>query len=168
VTIEFKEFGIRLNFEPKVTADGQVRMLVEPEVSVLDFGPSAVKLGGFEIPGLVIRRASTTVQMRPGESLVVGGLLSQMDTETDRRIPWIGNIPILGQLFRSERFKKEETELLVLVTPRLKTPTVLADQPESFGDQEMVERALSRQIAPPPYPDPRAEAIRRAVKGLGY
>ncbi len=164
VTIEFKEFGIRLDFEPIVTSDEAIRMLVEPEVSVLDFGPAAVRLGGFSIPGLVTRRASTTVQMRSGESLVIGGLLSQMETRTDRRLPWLGSVPVLGKLFSSEKFKNEETELLVLVTPRLTQPTTLqAHAPAS--DAQAVQQAFDEQRATPPYADSRGDALRGAIKG---
>ena len=116
VTIEFKEFGIRLNFKPEVASDDSIRMLIEPEVSVLDFGAAAVKLGGFSVPALVTRKASTHVQLRSGESLVIGGLISQTDNRTNDQVPFLGNVPVLGQLFKSEKFKTEETELLVIVT----------------------------------------------------
>ncbi len=162
VTIEFKEFGIRLNFQPQVTGDGSIRLFVEPEVSVLDFATAAVKLNGFSIPGLVMRRASTTVQMRSGESLVIGGLLSQMDTRTDRNIPWLGDVPILGALFRSEQFKKEETELMVLVTPRLIQPEAAANPPALQGVAQ-AHQAINDLHTKPPYPDARGEAIRQAV-----
>ncbi len=165
VTIQFKEFGIRLNFEPQVTGEDEIRMFVEPEVSILDFGPAAVRLGGFDIPGLVTRRARTTVEMRSGESLVIGGLLSQMDTRTERRVPGLGRVPIFGKLFSSEAFNNEETELLVVVTPRLTTPHTL-DVPPAFPEPAAISDALKGHVAPPPYPEARGDAIRGAIEGI--
>ena len=165
VTIEFKEFGVRLNFKPDVINDEEIRLFVEPEVSVLDFSTAAVKLGGFEIPGLVTRRASTTVQMRSGESLAIGGLLSQMHTRTDARIPWLGSVPILGKLFSSERFKREETELLVLVTPRLVRATALPATGAPTGPEQL-QRVIQQHQETAPYPDEQGEAIRETLQGL--
>ena len=163
VTIEFKEFGIRLNFKPEVTSDDTITMLVEPEVSVLDFSTAAVRIGGFSVPGLVTRRARTNVQLRSDESLVIGGLLSQLDNRTDAHIPFLGKIPVLGQLFSSDEFKREETELLVLVTPRLTKPTVM-DVPPAFPKPEDVAQTLKKQIAPVPYPDQKSDALRDAIR----
>jgi pilus assembly protein CpaC len=163
VTIEFKEFGIRLNFKPQVASDDTIRMLVEPEVSVLDFGAAAVSIGGFEIPALVTRRASTHVQLRSGESLVIGGLISQTDTKSNNKTPFLGNIPVLGALFKSEAFQQEETELVVLVTPRLTKPTTL-DLPSRYEDMHQVGRTVNDQLSAPPYDDVRADAIRDAIR----
>ena len=162
ITIQFKEFGIRLNFKPDVTADDAIRLHVEPEVSVLDFTESAIHLSGFTIPGLVTRRAKTTVQMRSNESLVIGGLLSQTDTKTSSKVPGLGNIPVLGKLFSSEKFKNEETELLVLVTPKLVEP-VEADARQIYNDPKAVHAALQTQVAPSPYAEERADAIRKTL-----
>lgn len=163
VTIEFKEFGIRLNFKPVVGGDDSIRMFVEPEVSVLDFGPAAVTIGGFQVPALVTRRASTHVHLRSGESLVIGGLISQTDNRTTDQVPMLGSVPVLGQLFRSERFRKEETELLVLVTPRLTTPSQL-DLPANFKQPQAISNAVNSQLTAPPYPDAAADAVRGAVR----
>jgi pilus assembly protein CpaC len=165
VTIEFKEFGIRLNFKPQVASDDSIRMLIEPEVSVLDFGPAAVQIGGFQVPGLVTRKASTHVQLRSGESLVIGGLISQTDNRTNDQLPFLGNVPVLGQLFRSEQFKTEETELLVLVTPRLTKPSRL-DVPARYEDMTAVGETLESQLSAPPYAEERADAIRNAIRKM--
>ena len=163
VTVEFKEFGIRLRFKPDVASDDSIRMQVEPEVSVLDFGPAAIRLSGFQIPALVTRRAKTTVQLRSGESLVIGGLISQTDNKTNSQVPILGSIPILGQLFSSERFQKQETELLVLVTPRLMRPSTV-NLAANYSDMGKVSDGLKAQMAPPPYPEERADAIRQAIR----
>lgn len=165
VTIEFKEFGIQLHFKPQVTSDDNIRMLIEPEVSILDFGPSAVNISGFKVPGLVTRRASTHVQLRSGESLVIGGLIAQTDNRTTDQIPFLGNVPILGQLFRSEKFNLEETELIVLVTPRLTQPSQVA-LPRRYEDMEALGRAVESQFSAPPYDDERADAIRRVIRSI--
>ena len=163
VTIEFKEFGIRLNFKPVVTGDDAIRMFVEPEVSVLDFGPAAVTIGGFQVPALITRRASTHVYLRSGESLVIGGLISQTDNRTRNQVPVLGSVPVLGQLFRSDRFQKDETELLVLVTPRLTQPAQM-NLPVNFPNSEKVRDALGAQMTPPPYPDAGADAVLGAIR----
>lgn len=165
VTIEFKKFGVQLKFRPDVIGEDDIRLFVEPEVSVLDFSTAAVTLGGFEIPGLVVRRASTTVQMRSGESLAIGGLLSQMNTRTNNKLPWLGEIPILGKLFSSEQFQREETELLVVVTPRLVKPSTLPDtRPATTAAQ--LQRVLEQHREGAPYPDGQGETLRRTIEGL--
>ena len=93
---------------------------------------------------------------------MIGGLLSQLDTKTNKQIPYLGDIPILGKLFSSEKFKKEETELLVLVTPRLVKPS-RADVKQPFSDTQKAGEALKQQIAPPPYPHDGADALRREL-----
>ena len=121
VTIEYKSFGVSLGFTPTVLADKVISLLVEPEVSSLD--PSAsVSVNGIVVPGLQTRRASTTVELRDGESFAIAGLLRRDFQTTVRQVPLLGSIPILGALFRSSGFQKGETELLIVVTPRLVAP----------------------------------------------
>ncbi len=163
VTIEFKEFGIRLSFKPDVQSNDTIRLHVEPEVSLLDFATAAVSLGGFEVPGLVTRRANTNVQLKDGESLVIGGLLSQMDTQSGNKVPFLGNVPVIGQLFSSKDFQNEETELIVLVTPHIVNPTDL-DMPEPYPNMKKVGNAVENHLTTPPYPDERGDAIRDAMK----
>ena len=121
ITVEFKPFGVSLGFTPTVLGDDVINMIVEPEVSSID--PTAsITLNGITIPGLQTRRASTTLELRDGESFALAGLLST-EFETDvQQLPILGSIPIIGSLFRSTRYQKGETELLIIVTPRLVKP----------------------------------------------
>lgn len=121
ITVEFKPFGVSLGFTPTVLGDKVISLIVEPEVSSID--PSAsVTVNGLVVPGLQTRRASTTVELRDGESFAIAGLLRSDYQTTVRQLPLLGNIPILGALFRSTGFQKGETELLIVVTPRLVAP----------------------------------------------
>ena len=121
ITVEFKAFGVSLGFTPTVLGDKTISMIVEPEVSAID--PSAsLRIGQIVIPGLRTRRASTTLELRDGESFAIAGLLSKDFQTTVDQLPLLGSIPIIGALFRSSSFKKGETELLIVVTPRLVQP----------------------------------------------
>ena len=136
VTIVFKEFGVRLNFVPQVTGAGNVRLRVAPEVSSLDFS-NALRISGFLIPSLLTRRASTEVELRDGETFAIAGLLNNTFLNNRGRIPWLGDIPILGTFFQSREKRETRTELLVLVTPRLvrpsaEAPPVPSGEPESW------------------------------------
>jgi len=121
VTIQFKEFGVRLNFTPTVTSSGKIRLKVRPEVSALDF-TNAVNIAGFFVPALSTRRAETEVELADGQSFAIAGLIDNRLTEVYNRIPALGDIPILGYLFRSRQIQKSKTELLVLVTPKFVKP----------------------------------------------
>jgi pilus assembly protein CpaC len=121
VTIEFKPFGVSLGFTPTVLADGVINLVVEPEVSSIDPTASIV-LNGLTIPGLQTRRASTTLELRDGESFAIAGLIRSDFSNTVRQVPILGSIPIIGALFRSTGFTRGETELLIVVTPRLVQP----------------------------------------------
>lgn len=120
VTIEFRSYGVKLNFTPTVEADGKIRLRVEPEVSQLD-PTNTISLNGVTVPSLTIRRTSTTVELRDGASLAVSGLFQRGYQNAVRQIPGLGNIPILSALFRSTRWQRNETELLIVVTPRIVT-----------------------------------------------
>ncbi len=122
VTVVFKEYGIRLKFLPRVTPDGSIRLAVAPEVSSLDFA-NGLELTGFRIPSLLTRRAETEVELRAGQTLAIAGLLDNMMQNGDSRIPFLGDVPILGALFRSRNVQQNRSELLVLVTPTLVEPT---------------------------------------------
>ena len=120
-SIEFKKFGIGLAFTPTVLADGQINLKIEPEVSDLD--PSnSVRVGNVEIPSLTVRRASTTVELRDGQSFAIAGLLKSNHIMNQRQLPWLGDVPVLGALLRSAAWQKEETDLVIIVTPRLMQP----------------------------------------------
>jgi pilus assembly protein CpaC len=117
ITIEFKEFGVRLNFTPTVDGD-RIHLKVKPEVSTLDFA-NGIQLQGFRVPALVSRRTSTELVLRNGQTFAIAGLLNNSMTSTMTKIPGIGDIPILGYLFRSKAAQKNRTELVVMITPQL-------------------------------------------------
>ena len=121
VSIEFKEYGIRLNFIPTITPRGTIRLQVAPEVSALDYSHE-VTISGFEVPGLTTRRVNTEVELSDGQSFIIGGLLDKSMTNTFSNIPFLGDIPILGKLFQSESRTKNDTELIVIVTPEIVAP----------------------------------------------
>jgi pilus assembly protein CpaC len=121
VTIEFKKFGVGLNFTPTVLANGVINLKIEPEVSQLD-NTNVIRAGGVTVPALVVRRASTTVELRDGQSFAVAGLLQSVSSNTVQQLPWLGEIPILGALFRSSAFERNETDLAIIVTPRIVKP----------------------------------------------
>jgi pilus assembly protein CpaC len=117
ITIEFKEFGISLSFTPTVLDDGLINLVVSPEVSALDF--SAAVRG---TPGLTTRRATTTVELRDGQAFAIAGLLQQDFQDAVRQVPMLGDIPVLGALFRSSGYQRKETELVIIVEPHLVQP----------------------------------------------
>jgi pilus assembly protein CpaC len=121
VTVQFKKFGIQLNFTPTLTANGAINLKVKPEVSALDFD-NAVTLQGFLIPAISSRRAETEVVLKDGESFAIAGLIDNRVTKILSKVRGIGDIPILGQLFRSRSTQKSTDELLVVVTPRFVKP----------------------------------------------
>jgi pilus assembly protein CpaC len=127
ITIEYKPFGVGLSFTPTVLNNGKINMLVAPEVSELDFS-RAVSLQGYIIPSLTVRRVSTTVELADGQSFAIAGLLKEDVRESVRKFPLLGDIPVLGALFRSSSFQKNETELVIIVTPHLVKPVDLAKQ----------------------------------------
>jgi len=118
VAVEYKDFGVILTVRPEYQDDGRLFLQITPEVSTLDF-TDAIKVNGFEIPALRVRRAQTMVAMRPGETLVLGGLLQREDVAQVQKIPLLGDLPIIGALFRSRSFQRQESDLLILVTPQL-------------------------------------------------
>jgi pilus assembly protein CpaC len=122
VSIVFKEFGIRLRFTPTITRGGSIRLKVMPEVSALDFSNPLI-FGGFTIPSLLTRRAETEVEMKNGQFLAIAGLVDNTMTDNVTKIPLLGDIPILGQFFRSKDARQRRTELLVLISPRLVLPS---------------------------------------------
>lgn len=121
VSIEFKEYGVRLNFIPTITPRGTIHLQVAPEVSSLDY-TNEVAISGFEVPGLTERKVNTEVELKDGESFMIGGLLDKSITETFQKIPFLGDIPILGKFFQSESKTKNDTELIVIVTPEIVAP----------------------------------------------
>ena len=127
VTIEFKQFGILLNFIATITPRNTIRLQVAPEVSSLDF-TNAIEISGFNVPSIDIRRVKTEVELAENQSFVIGGLLDNRDTATYEKIPFLGDIPIIGKFFESMQKTRTNTELIVIVTPVL-VPPIPAGQP---------------------------------------
>ena len=121
VSVEYKQYGVSLAFTPVVLADGRISLRVRPEVSQLSDAGSVV-LNGFTIPGLTTRRAETTVELGSGQSFMIAGLLSNSHNNSIEKAPGLGDLPVLGALFRSNNFKRNETELVIVVTPYLVKP----------------------------------------------
>jgi len=130
ITIQFKEFGIRLNFVPTVTPRGTIRLVVTPEVSSLDYG-NGLTVSGYTVPGLATRRVQTEVELENGQSFVIAGLLNNQVIENLNKIPGLASIPLLGKLFESRSLQKNNTELLVMVTPELVRPIPAGAKPPS-------------------------------------
>ncbi len=121
VTIEFKKFGVGLAFTPTVLEGGRVNLKVRPEVSQLST-VGQVQVAGFSIPALTTRRAETTVELASGQSFAIAGLLQNNSTQDANKVPFLGDVPILGALFKSDRYRRNETELVIVVTPYLVRP----------------------------------------------
>jgi pilus assembly protein CpaC len=121
ITIMFKEYGVRLNFIPTITPRGTIRLQVAPEVSALDF-TNAVTISGFEVPAITSRKVKTEAELADGQSFVIGGLLDNRETQTFMKVPFLGDIPILGKFFQSMSKNRTNTELIVIVTPQIVNP----------------------------------------------
>ncbi len=154
LSIQFREFGIRLNFTPEIQLDGLIRLTVEPEVSSLDFA-NAVNISGFLIPALSTRRARTQVEVRDGQSFAIAGLLDNRLLKSVSKVPLLGDIPVLGYLFKSWAVDRSNAELLVTVTPRL-VNALEADQlpegpdfPLPFMDTDLWDQKVGKKEAEP-------------------
>ena len=132
VTIQFKEYGVRLNFKPTIIDEDHIRLELEPEVSTIDFA-NGVRFQGFVVPALRTRRARTGVELRDGQSFALAGLLDNNESRTLSKIPVIGDIPVIGNLFKSTQFQKQETELVFIVTADLVKPINRDDLPNMRG-----------------------------------
>ena len=151
VTIMFKEFGVRLNFTPTVLSGDMISLKVRPEVSALDFS-NAITLQGFRVPALSTRRTETEVELQDGQTFAIAGLMNNTLNNTMSKIPGIGDIPVLGYLFRSRAYQKQQTELVVMITPQI---VRRGSTGVSQGLPSLVEPymgAPSKPVAPPaPY-----------------
>jgi pilus assembly protein CpaC len=135
VTVQWREFGVRLNFVPTITNSGNIRLRVAPEVSSLDFA-NGLTFEGFNIPTILARRVETDVELRPGQTLAIGGLLNNTMLEDLDKIPILGDIPILGFFFSSKQKRQDRTELLVLVTPYILDTENLPEEDLPTGEAE--------------------------------
>ncbi|WP_342658440.1 type II and III secretion system protein family protein [Sphingomonas sp. NY01] len=121
VNVEFKQYGISLAYTPTVLSDGRISLRVRPEVSQLS-SAGAVSFGGTTIPGLTTRRAETTLELGSGQSMMIGGLLQNSNDNSVDKTPWLGDLPLIGSLFRSNSFRRSESELVIIITPYLVKP----------------------------------------------
>ncbi len=163
VTIEYKQYGVGLAFTPIVLADGRISMRVRPEVSELS-QEGSIRLNGFNVPALTTRRAETTVELGSGQSFMLAGLLRNTNTNSIDKAPFLGDLPILGALFRSTSFRRQETELVIIVTPYLVRPISgqMASPINGYRAPTDVERVLEGQsfkgpssgVSPVAYPAP--------------
>ncbi len=168
ITVDYKSFGVGLNFTPTVLSSKKINMQVAPEVSDLDF-TNAITVSGFTIPALTTRRVSTMIELADGQSFAIAGLLRDEIREIISKFPLLGDIPVLGALFRSSSFQKSDTELIVIVTPHLVKPLDMAQQtlptdqfiePDDFefylkGDLEGREKMRSLKPSSSPKVDKR-------------
>jgi pilus assembly protein CpaC len=155
VTITYREFGIRLRFTPEILSDSLITLAVRPEVSTLDY-TNAITISGFRIPALQTRRVETTIDVKPNQSLIISGLMSENREKARTGVPLLMDIPILGALFSSTRWQNNETELLVVVTPNIIDPTrprprdVLRVLPDTtLPSREVLENSKPPVIQPP-------------------
>ncbi len=133
ITIEFREFGVRVNFTPMVLAHEKIRLRVAPEVSETDFS-TAIQVQGFVVPGLSQRRVETTVEVGNGQTIALAGLLSEEVRGIATKLPGLGEVPVLGALFRSVEYQRRESELVILVTPELIAPMDPRQVPKVPGE----------------------------------
>jgi len=151
IVIEWKQYGVRLNFKPTIIDEDHIRLELEPEVSTIDFA-NGIKLDGFLIPALKTRRAKTGVELRDGQSFALAGLMDNNETQSFSKVPGIGDIPILGNLFKSKSFQKQETELMFIVTAHLVKPMNSDELPNMRGIDGL-------RGAPPLGIEPKGEGI---------
>ncbi len=153
ITVEFKKFGVGLDFTPTVLGDGLVNLRVRPEVSALDRN-NGIRATNIEIPGISVRRADTTIELRDGQAFAVAGLLQNDYSNDVRQTPWLGNVPVLGALFSSKRYQRSESELVIIVTPRLVQPAahpdMLGSPLDAFAEPSESELFLLDKTAIPP------------------
>ncbi len=181
VTVEFKKFGVGLAFTPTVLENGVINLKIEPEVSQLD-PTTTIAIGGITIPSLIVRRANTTVELRDGQSFAIAGLLQSISTADQKQLPWLGDIPIIGALMRSASYQKKETDLVIIVTPRLVRPArpgdVLRtpfDNAEPANDAEFfllgraeITPSLARKLKGGPEGRPQIGHMLNVRKGVTY
>jgi pilus assembly protein CpaC len=148
VTINYKEYGVSLAFTPTVLSDGRISMRVRPEVSELN-DSAGVRYDGLSVPGISTRRAETTVELGSGQSFMIGGLMRNQHQNSIEKTPFLGDIPILGNLFRSRNFRRNQSELVIVVTPYLVKP-VSADQitlpTDKYRSTDDVDRLISSKV----------------------
>ncbi len=171
-SIQFKKFGVGLTFTPYVLKNGLINLRIEPEVSEL-VPTNSISVAGTVVPSILIRKAKTTVELRDGQSFAIAGLLQSNNIKLAEQLPWIGDVPVVGSLFRSSSFQKNETDLVIIVTPRLVKPAVpgqvLATPLDSRVAANDVEFFLNgKQEIKPNKPEPYKGHLLRSDKSVDY
>jgi pilus assembly protein CpaC len=170
ITIEWKKFGVSLDFVATITANNRINIHVQPEVSQLS-SQGAITISDIQVPALTVRRAETTIDVASGQSFAIAGLLQNNVNQTIDKFPWLGDVPVLGALFRSQTFLRNESELVIIVTPYVVRPTATAARlqtpvdgyfPSSDGQLLGYGQEYRQQIGPPPAATP----ITRSGSGL--
>jgi pilus assembly protein CpaC len=161
ITVDYKKFGVGLTFTPTVLENGVINLRIEPEVSEID-PTNNVQAAGVFVPALTVRRASTVVELRDGQSFAIAGLLQSVNQKTQQQLPWIADVPIIGALFRSASFERKETDLAIIVTPRLVKPARPGERlrtpldPAAPGNElelfltGQMEQPIAKAGSPPP------------------
>lgn len=168
ITVEFKKFGVSLAFTPTVLGDGLINLVVSPEVSQIDRSISVSTAPGVVVPGISTRRATTTVELRDGQSFAVAGLLQNDFQDRIRQLPGLGDIPVLGALFRSTDFQRSETELVIVVTPHLVRPApagMLAAPTDNFVPPSERDLFLFGKTETPESPGAAQKALSNGTSG---
>ena len=137
ISVDYKKYGVGLAFTPTVLSHGLINMKIEPEVSQIDATHTVTVSNGISVPALIVRRASTTVELRDGQSFVIGGLLQADNKNQLEQLPWLGSVPVLGALFSSKSFQKNETDLAIIVTPHLVRPARPGDEIKAPTDDTL-------------------------------
>ncbi|MBI3702488.1 MAG: type II and III secretion system protein family protein [Rhizobiales bacterium] len=137
ITLDYKKYGVGLAFTPTVLGNSLINLKIEPEVSSIDTTHSVALPGGASVPALIVRRASTTVELRDGQSFMIGGLLQNDNKNLVEQLPWLGSVPVLGALFSSKSYQKNETDLAIIVTPRLVRPARPGDIVKTPADDTL-------------------------------
>lgn len=162
VTVDYKKYGVGLAFTPTVLGGGLINMKIEPEVSQIDTNHTIAVANGISVPALIVRRASTTVELRDGQSFVIGGLLQSDNHHSIEQLPWLGSVPVLGTLFSSKGYQNNETDLAIIVTPHLVRPARPGDLIKTPADDTVppndvdfflmgkteISRAEARRLTP--------------------
>jgi pilus assembly protein CpaC len=160
ISVDYKKYGIGLAFTPTVLGRGLINLKIEPEVSQIDTTHTVSVSNGVSVPALTVRRASTTLELRDGQSFMLGGLLSTDNKNQIDQLPWLGSVPVLGTLFSSKSYQQNQTDLAIIVTPHLVRPTRPGD----------VVKAPTDDSVPPNDPDffllGKSEVTREEARAL--
>lgn len=165
ISVEYKRYGVSLAFTPTVLNGSIINLKIEPEVSQIDKSTTVSVANGISVPGLTVRRASTTLELRDGQSFMLAGLLQNDSTTEQEQLPWLGDVPVLGTLFSSKSYQKRETDLVIIVTPRLARPARPGDPLKTPLDNTLPANDLDFFVGGKPELD-RGPAVRGETAAL--